>query len=990
MTDSAPSGVVPPHRASLSPQLEAALAACEDARTVFDLLATLGDGVDVMRFSEDVRAVVVPQGAQPVRTSDVYALFGVVRVHAPAASVEHLAQDVRVVHLTFADTPVQALAAGAAQARQASDAASSSGPETSGRGVTVAVVDTGLDASHPGLTDAIAGWRDFVDDAKEPHDPDGHGTKVALALAGRGALPGTAPGARVVGARVLDAQGRGHLAWLLDALAWIAEGGAGAVDIVNLSLGYPCTSVDCPAARAAAVLEQRGVCVIAAGGNEGPARGTICCPAAAPSVLAVAALDEEEAGPTSWSSRGPGTGGAPDKPDVAARGESVAVPTTDGGVDHVNGTSFASPVVAGCAAHGIEMDRRITNGHADLRGAKLRILLRSSAAALHECDVMAVGAGRVTVAGVLAAVKAETRAPPSSHGGVWLGETEEGVAVTLSADQAYRHLMAYGRTGSGKSVLLQRVAVEAARNGQAVVVLEVSKSDFAAMGRPLSAAEARAAGLDSDEAARIAKDIEVRVFTVGSDAGIPAHVPLVGPLNRLPPGGEDRVQALSATASALLAIAGLRRDTQDGAAAFAVLVDVLDEGAQKGADLRDVTDVAAAIEASLPPGAEDPRMQRGERSRLAKRLRNAVAGTEGLVFQLGIPLTPDVLVDPLRAASVGLINVVNFTRIGSERLRLQAVGALLGQLRTWLIAQGDAHRGILLVVDEVGDLAPPTRTTPAKEPLLTLARQARAYRCMLACATQNVSDAHYGLQGCTVLVGRMGDDVNARRLRSLFTATDAAEELLARLPGLCPGQFLGSTTGVKGLPGVVRVKPPAVRHELVRAEDLRGVVPPEVRAAAVRKWSGDVRPIPLPRAPAPAFPSPPPSPCRTPSPVTAPRPVRLHPNLDARDLAWLGRDDVLSHGRVLWREERRGDGALYVEDSSNRPLRFQCPSVLGSDPRSLAPTPVLRVPLSALATSDPCRPTTSLMEVPVLLRRDGSLVELITGAIVRTTKAPSG
>ncbi|WP_298981122.1 S8 family serine peptidase, partial [Caldilinea sp.] len=211
-----------------------------------------------------------------------------------------------------------------------------------GDGVTVAVLDTGVDLEHPALVDAlhIVASSDMISDTDRPDDIGpgtawGHGTHIA------GVIHAIAPAARIMPLRVLDAQGRGNTFVLAYAIEYAIQQGA---DVINLSLGADCDSRTLAETIAAAVAQ--GVVIVAAAGND--ASVVPSCPASLPWVMAVAAVDEQRVR-TSWSNYGPWIA-------LAAPGEGITSTFPLGyaaeidaspGYASWSGTSMAAPFVAG-------------------------------------------------------------------------------------------------------------------------------------------------------------------------------------------------------------------------------------------------------------------------------------------------------------------------------------------------------------------------------------------------------------------------------------------------------------------------------------------------------------------------------------------------------------------------------------------------------------------------------------------------------------------
>ncbi|MFB7115873.1 S8 family serine peptidase [Streptomyces sp. NPDC056291] len=184
-------------------------------------------------------------------------------------------------------------ATGAPQVWEKTDA---KGAHIKGDGVTVAVIDTGIDYSLPDLGGGFGpGHRvvdgyDFVNNDNDPMDDNLHGTHVAGTIGAGGAnLTGMAPDVTLTAWKAMDRGGSGTIANLLLALDAATDPlSAHPADVVNMSLGMPGDGAD-PVGRAATAAVQQGTIVVAAAGNAGPNSQTISTPAAAPGVIAVGA-----------------------------------------------------------------------------------------------------------------------------------------------------------------------------------------------------------------------------------------------------------------------------------------------------------------------------------------------------------------------------------------------------------------------------------------------------------------------------------------------------------------------------------------------------------------------------------------------------------------------------------------------------------------------------------------------------------------------------
>lgn len=228
-----------------------------------------------------------------------------------------------------------------------------------GAGVSVAVLDTGINGEHPDLKRRVKECKDFtapkvsVADGK-CDDKNGHGTHVAGIIAADGGedkkgIYGMAPESDIFAYKVCSANGSCWSDDIASALRTAVDNGA---QIVNLSLGSDVESSLITDAVAYAV--SKGVLVVAAAGNDGPYIDSIDYPAADAGVVAVGALDSYLSVPE-WSSRGNNSETKPNKVEkedieLSAPGVNIESAWKDGGYVILSGTSMASPHVAGLAA----------------------------------------------------------------------------------------------------------------------------------------------------------------------------------------------------------------------------------------------------------------------------------------------------------------------------------------------------------------------------------------------------------------------------------------------------------------------------------------------------------------------------------------------------------------------------------------------------------------------------------------------------------------
>ncbi|MFI8895785.1 S8 family peptidase [Streptomyces paradoxus] len=255
-----------------------------------------------------------------------------------------------------------------------------------GTGVKVAVLDTGVDSSHPDLAQQLVGERDFSG-SDGTGDKFGHGTHVASTVAGTGAksegrFKGVAPGAKILNGKVLDDTGSGSDSGIIAGMEWAVAQDA---DVVNLSLGGTDLPGTDPVEEAVDRLSaESDTLFVVAAGNEGEfGEGTVGSPGSADSALTVGAVDKSDA-LADFSSRGPRVGDSGVKPDLTAPGVEITAAAAAGspverehpagvpGYATLHGTSMATPHVAGAAAV-------LAQQHPDWSGERLKAVLTGSA-----------------------------------------------------------------------------------------------------------------------------------------------------------------------------------------------------------------------------------------------------------------------------------------------------------------------------------------------------------------------------------------------------------------------------------------------------------------------------------------------------------------------------------------------------------------------------------------------------------------------------------
>ena len=330
--------------------------------------------------------------------------------------------------------------------------------DNTGAGVGIAIIDSGI-APNNDLQGRIAAFYDFTRGGitTAPYDDYGHGTHIAGLIAGNGQQSkakyvGVATSARLIGLKVLDAQGIGYSSDVIAAIEFaIANRAALGIDVLNLSLGHPIyesVATD-PMVRAVERAVAAGIVVVASAGNHGMndagevGYAGVTSPGNAPSALTAGALrtkatatrvDDEVA---AFSSRGPTWYDGLSKPDVLAPGQAMTAINASNTTLYayselradlspylrLSGTSMAAGVTSGVVALLIEANRLDEGPSSVLTPNMIKAILQYTAIAVADPDastpaMLEQGAGAINAAGAIALTRAID--PDMPKGSSWL------------------------------------------------------------------------------------------------------------------------------------------------------------------------------------------------------------------------------------------------------------------------------------------------------------------------------------------------------------------------------------------------------------------------------------------------------------------------------------------------------------------------------------------------------------------------------------------
>jgi Helicase HerA, central domain len=417
--------------------------------------------------------------------------------------------------------------------------------------------------------------------------------------------------------------------------------------------------------------------------------------------------------------------------------------------------------------------------------------------------------------------------------GMFLGEsvdpanhTRSGKRIELDTAGFTTHGVIVGQTGSGKTGLGMVLIEEALRAGIPTLLID-PKGDLAnlALTFPELRTEDFKPWVEGEDAAAVAEtwksglagwgltpaDVAARrqaagvtIYTPGSTAGVGLN--LIGSL-RAPAGSagednaEDRLDEVGAIVGGLLGLMGIDSDPLSGREHI-LLTNLIDRSWATGTDL-DLAVLVAQVQ--QPPMRKlgvldiDAFYPAKDRAELAMKLNGLLASPAFATWNVGDSVDIQSLLHlpdgRPRAA------VISLAHLGDEE-RQFAVAVILGRVLSWMRKQpGTSQLRALIYFDEVFGFVPPTAMPPAKKPILTLLKQARAFGVGLVLATQNPVDVDYkALSNATTwVIGRLQTERDRDRLldgmRSAAGGVDI-DQIAATISGLAKREFVLHRSGV--------------------------------------------------------------------------------------------------------------------------------------------------------------------------------------------------
>ncbi|MEV0612682.1 S8 family serine peptidase [Nonomuraea sp. NPDC050404] len=334
-----------------------------------------------------------------------------------------------------------------------------------GKGVTVAVLDSGYDPDHPELKDVVVASRNFSEDA-DVRDTLGHGTHVASIVAGAGEkYRGVAPDAKLAVGKVGTAAGPTDSA-ILAGMRWAAL--EVKAKIVSMSFGSGDTPDLDPLEQAVNELSEKTGTLFVAGSGNSSDWGAVLSPGSADAALTVGAVDREGK-LADFSSQGPREGDHAIKPDLTAPGVEIMAAKLGGGHIAYSGTSMATPHVAGAAAI-------LAQRHPDWTGAQLKAALIGSAKPTPDTTLYEQGAGQ---ADLVRALAQDVTAEPANLWAAfpWDASGDRVATRTITYTNAGDSPVTLDLTTQGQVLSLSAKQVEVPAGGKTSVEVTIDAKD---------------------------------------------------------------------------------------------------------------------------------------------------------------------------------------------------------------------------------------------------------------------------------------------------------------------------------------------------------------------------------------------------------------------------------------------------------------------------------------------------------------------------------
>lgn len=378
-------------------------------------------------------------------------------------------------------------------------------------------------------------------------------------------------------------------------------------------------------------------------------------------------------------------------------------------------------------------------------------------------------------------------------GKLHVGFTVEGKEkIELPVKTLKRHFAALGASGSGKTVFVKAVMEECIREEIPLLIIDI-QGDLASLALMGDKKLMESKGVPGSYWDEIRDKAQVAIFTPASTKGIPISM---NPL-KAPPEGmefEDFIQAVDSVAEAVASIIGYNTEKGKGKDVHSYLYLLLESLWENGEEIGSFGKLAQAIaEEKYLTDADKAILKDKDKDELIKQVKSLTIGADSLIFNLGMPLDVEKMMQWADKGKVP-VNVLYLNTIRDDDTKKAFIADIANQTYNYMLRNPSEDVQLVFLLDELAGLVPPIGNPPTKKSIQLLLKQARKYGVSLLLATQNVSDVDYKSLGQvgTWALGRLMAKQDIEKVKAIIEAISPKEvdEITTKIRKLKTGQFM--------------------------------------------------------------------------------------------------------------------------------------------------------------------------------------------------------
>ncbi|MHA2250110.1 MAG: ATP-binding protein [Candidatus Kariarchaeaceae archaeon] len=370
---------------------------------------------------------------------------------------------------------------------------------------------------------------------------------------------------------------------------------------------------------------------------------------------------------------------------------------------------------------------------------------------------------------------------------------DEKTKIELPIKTLKRHFAALGSSGSGKTVLVKCVMEEAVRAGIPLLLVDL-QGDLASLALMGDKKLMESKGVPGSYWDDYKNKVQVAIYTPASSKGISISMnPLKAPPKDLD--DEDRVLAIDSVAETVASILGYNTDKGAGVEVKVYLYTLLDTLWFNEMDVNSFGTLANYIinDQELLDEAGQALIDEKLKAKLAKMVKTMTIGADSLIFNLGIPLDIERMMNWADKGKVP-VNVLYLNTLRNADDRVNFIADTATQVYNYMLQNPREDVQLIFVLDELAGLVPPIRNPPSKKSIQLLLKQGRKYGISLLLATQNISDVDYKSLGQvgTWALGRLMARQDIEKVKDIVQSISPNEtdEILSKISAQTAGQFM--------------------------------------------------------------------------------------------------------------------------------------------------------------------------------------------------------